>query len=194
MNVILQYNGIILLNSYLQRLFVFEKINSMLENSNEHIQINTISPLLDTIEEIGNEFNRTKQLSQEDKEKAHLIIGETRKLMKTYLHNISTYTNFEEKIAIAASTIYGEEHINNGVIKLGELFNSEILDRYMQQKPYHQKRVALINHIVHKKVIDNLLTDDEMIQIEKWYDDVIQNKNGIESDLDTINRFIDGKE
>lgn len=194
LNPILQYNGIVLLNGYVQRLFVFEKVHSLLTQTNDNAEkMNNLISLLDTLGKIETDFTQTKKISEADVEVTQAVLETTRSLMKEYICNLSSEASFDEKIAIAASTIYAEEHINNGVIELGKLFNPDILDRYMQQIPYHQNRVALVNRIVHKKVANELITESETQQIDKWYSDVIQNKAGIDLDLNTIQRFLKGK-
>ena len=60
----------------------------------------------------------------------------------------------------------------------------------MQQIPYHRKRIAIVNQTVHKMVNKEPVATNEISQIEKWYEDVIRNKEGIHSDFQTIRTFI----
>lgn len=60
----------------------------------------------------------------------------------------------------------------------------------MQQIPYHRKRVALVNQVVHKTLNNEPVITEEIAQIEQWYEEVIRNKEGIQSDFHTIGTFL----
>lgn len=186
-----QFNGMVLLNGYLQRLFVYETVRRMTKNGQNDGRMEKTRSLLDSLAAIVQQFEQTKQLSGSQINDLLSTLNEVQLMMGDYLPSTSS-VDFEEKLAIAVSSIYGEEHINNELIKLGELFDPEIQDRFMQRIPYYQKRVALSNRIVHKKGNNEPVSSDESAQIEEWFEDVMRNKDGIQSDFHTIRRCLIG--
>lgn len=79
-----QYNGLILLTGYLQRLFVAETIYRRLNEPHDPERFKLAKSLLDEAYTIVPVFERAQSLTIEQKEQLVLIIKQTKKLMATY--------------------------------------------------------------------------------------------------------------
>lgn len=186
----LQFNGLVLLNGYLQRLFVHKQIRLQLKKDDQ--QDASLPPLLDRLNAIIGAFDKTKPMPSEQADQALDILHTVEQKMTDYLPAAPATAGFADKLAVAGSTIYAEEHINNGIIKMGEWFNPAVQDRFMQQVPYHRNRVALVNQAVHKTASSAPLSEHEQQTIEQWYEDVRRNEEGFQKDFTEIRAYITG--
>lgn len=192
MNAATQYNGLVLLNGYLQRLYVFEKTKGLLNNGAFNVEkIDIITQQLKKVLEIAEVFNRKKCLDEPNRNNLLEIANIAEELSEKYKNDIINSHTFKDELAVTASTIYAEEHINNGIIQMGELFNPEVKDRFMQHILYYRDRVALVNFVVQKELEgeENLQKDKD--QIVTWYNETIQNSQYISKDFESINEYLD---
>jgi len=191
MSVQLQYNGYVLLYSYLQRFYVSEKVNTMLgigEMKDEKME--SLKLLLNELGEIGTYFQVNKALSLEYKD---YLIGLTDKISgftDDYKKQITDAKTARDYIPLVASTLYAEEHVNNGIVHMGRLFNPEIADRYMQKIPYFRQRIGWINSIVYKIGEGKSLTEEETDQLKNVFSTVYQVKDEIDKDFATIKSYM----
>lgn len=192
MNAATQYNGLVLLNGYLQRLYVFEKTKGILNNGAFNVEkIDIITQQLKKVLEIAEVFNSKKSLDEPNKNILLEIAHITEQLSEEYINEMTRSNSFKEELAVTASAIYAEEHINNGIIQMGELFNPEVKDRFMQHILYYRDRVALVNLVVQKESEGVELLQEDKEQIETWYNETIQNSQYISKDFESINEYLD---
>ena len=191
MNAAIQYNGLVLLNGYLQRLYVFEKTKGLLNNGSFNVeQIDTITQLLKKVIEIAEDFNSKKFLDEPNKNNLLEIADIAEKLSEEYKNEITKSESFKDELAVTASTIYAEEHVNNGIIKMGELFNPEVQDRFMQHILYYRNRVAVVNFIVQKESEGTELLETDKEQIKRWYTETIATSQYIAKDFESIKEYL----
>ncbi len=191
-NIIKQYNGIILLYSYTQRMFVFEQIKGIIGLGQNDEKMKALPSILDYLSDLMHRFEQTKSLSELQIKELLDISEEVQGMLTDYLPSSPTSVTFSEKLSITGSTVYAEEHINSGVIKLGEIFSPEIRDHFSQRASFYRNRVNLVNQIVHKLANNQPIAPEERNQIEEWYEDLMENIDGIDLDFDTIRTFIKG--
>lgn len=187
-----QYNGIVLLYGYLQRLFVYGKVKSMLGAVPEKLEIDSLPSLLDKTSEIFQNFDTKNGLSKEQQEELLAILATVKKLVP---HTVEKLENPElsDQLATAGAALYAEEYINNGIIHLGMLFNPTIADRFRQHIPHFQNRVNGINLFVDKTANQKSLHSNELAQLESWYADVMKNASNIGADFQSIYKYINTK-
>lgn len=173
-------------------MFVFEQIKGIIALGQNNEKMNALPSILDYLSDLMQKFEQTKSLSDLQIKELLEISEEVQGMLIDYLPPSPESNTFGEKLAITGSTIYAEEHINNGVIKLGEIFSPEIRDHFSQRAPYYRDRVNLVNQIVHKIANNQPLTPEERNQVEDWYEALMENIDGIDSDFDTIRAFIKG--
>lgn len=185
----LQYNGSVLLYGYLQRLFVYGKVKSMLGTVPETLEIDSLPSLLDKASEIFQNFDTKNGLTQEQQQELLAILATVKKLVP---HTVEKTENPElaDQLAAAGAALYAEEYINNGIIHLGMLFNPTIADRFRQHIPHFQNRVNGINVFVDKTANHKSLSADETAQLEAWYSDVMKNAKNIGADFQSIYKYI----
>ncbi|GKW46434.1 hypothetical protein [Planococcus sp. NCCP-2050] len=188
----IQYNGIVLLYGYLQRLFVYGKVKSMLGAVPETLEIDSLPSLLDKTSEIFQHFDTKNGLSKEQQQELLAILATVKKLMP---HTVEKTEKPElaDQLAVAGAALYAEEYINNGIIHLGMLFNPTIADRFRQHIPHFQNRVNGINSFVDKAANGKSLSTDELAQLDTWYTDVMKNAANIPADFQSIYKYIDTK-
>lgn len=188
----IQYNGIVLLYGYLQRLFVYGKVKSMLGAVPETLEIDSLPSLLDKTSEIFQHFDTKNGLSKEQQQELLAILATVKKLMP---HTVEKTEKPElaDQLAVAGAALYAEEYINNGIIHLGMLFNPTIADRFRQHIPHFQNRVNGINSFVDKAANGKSLSTEELVQLDTWYADVMKNAANIPADFQSIYKYIDTK-
>lgn len=188
----IQYNGIVLLYGYLQRLFVYGKVKSMLGTVPETLEIDSLPSLLDKASEIFQHFDTKNGLSKEQQQELLAILATVKKLVP---HTVEKTEKPElaDQLAAAGAALYAEEYINNGIIHLGMLFNPTIADRFRQHIPHFQNRVNGINSFVDKAANEKSLSTDELAQLETWYADVMKNAANIPADFQSIYKYINTK-
>lgn len=191
MNAAIQYNGLVLLYGYLQRLYVHERTKGLLDNGAFNVEkIDIITQHLKKIHDITDVFDNNKKLDETNQALLLDIANVCSEMSDEYKNEILNSKTFKDELAVVASTIYAEEHINNGIIKMGELFNPEIQDRFMQQILYYRNRVALVNAVVQKETEGKEISEKEKEQIKNWYVETSQTSSYMKKDFDSIKEYI----
>lgn len=186
-----QYNGLVLLNGYLQRLYVFEKTKGLLNNGSFNVEkIDTITQQLKKVLDIAEVFNSKKSLDEPNKNSLLEIAHIAEELCEEYKNEMIKSKSFKEELAVTASAIYAEEHINNGIIQMGELFNPEVKDRFMQHILYYRNRVAVVNSVVQKETDGTEQLLEDTFQIKTWFIQTLQNAEYISKDFESIKEYL----
>ena len=183
-----QYNGIILLTGYLQRLYVMEEVLVKVGEPSSSERFHKVKDYLDQIYAIIPVFEETKSLTTEQMQLLKSITGHTEELMSTYFRQLPM--SFNQKLAIVGSSLFAEQQVNAGIIRLGEVFNEEVNRDFHQRVKFYQDRTKIINylvHVLHKKE----QPEEQMLKpIEMWFNDVMRNKEHILNDMKHIGTMI----
>ncbi|SOC37284.1 hypothetical protein [Ureibacillus acetophenoni] len=188
-NVTVQYNGLVLLTGYLQRLFVAETIYRRTNEPYDEKRFNEIKTLMDEVYTIVPSFEQTGTFTMGQKVQLQLIVQKTENLMSTYFKQMPL--SFNQKLAIVGSSLYAEQHVNEGIIRLGEVFNVEINEDFKKRRKYYEQRTKLIDYIVFVLHHNEQPEENATKQIDPWFHDVMKNKSGIEEDFKQINELIE---
>lgn len=192
----IQFNGIVLLNGYMRRIYIYHEFDTLMNKRKEDLVQTRIIGYINQVSAISDKFEKTMAFEIKDMNRLLVILKETRKLMLENLRVLNLVTDDLDdntKLAITAAAVCGEKYINDGIINMGRLFDPEMKKQFMQRRPFFEKRVYFINQLVEKRVNGESLIVDEVLQLEKWFKDVLTNKGNILPDFDVIRRFFEGK-
>ncbi|MFL0504947.1 hypothetical protein ACH0B5_04295 [Ureibacillus sp. 179-F W5.1 NHS] len=184
-----QYNGMILLTGYLQRLFVAETIYRRVGETYEQERYDNVKALLDEAYTILPVFEETHTLTAAQKIQLQLIAHQTEELMKTYFKQMPL--SFNQKLAIVGSSLYAEQHVNAGIIRLGKMFNVEINKDFHQRTKFYEERTKMIDYLVF--VLHHEEQPEEQFKkpIDPWFNDVIKNKDFVLEDFKQIAEMLE---
>ncbi|MCM3388365.1 hypothetical protein LG296_10005 [Ureibacillus chungkukjangi] len=184
-----QYNGIILLTGYLQRVFVAETILERVGEPYNQERYDIAKALLDDAYTILPVVEETKTVSQDQKKKLEIIAKHTGELMKTYFKQMPL--TFNEKLAIVGSSLYAEQHVNAGIVRLGELFNIQVNKDFHQRVKFYEQRTKMIDYLVFTLNQKEELEEQFTKPIDPWFADVIRNKDLILEDFKQVGQLLE---
>ena len=184
-----QYNGIILLTGYIQRVFVAETIYERTGEPFDQGRYDKAKSLLDEAYTIIPIVEETKTLSLNHKKRLEVIAEHTEELMKTYFNPLPL--SFNQKLAIVGSSLYAEQHVNAGIIRLGEVFNSQVNKDFHQRVKFYEQRTKMIDYLVFTLNQKEELEEEFIKPIDPWFEDVMRNKEFILEDYKQIAQLLE---
>lgn len=185
----IHYNGIILLTAYLQRQYVYRTIQVRLNGAGEE-PLNKVKTMLEHTEAMLTVFEESKSLMDGQRNKLKSFSTEVAMMMQNY---IKEEPDFNERLAIVGSTLYSEQLMNNGIIKLGYIFKQNIGKDFPARVKFYEERTKVIDVMV-QLVSEGKEIDQAMQNIlNKWYDGIANQKKGIMDDLSKIGEMLDFK-
>lgn len=185
----IQYNGIILLASYLQRLYVYETIQVKINNATDE-KLKKVQGMFEHSEMMVKIFEETKSLLDGQRDKLKSFAGEVSFLMQDY---IKDEPDFNERLAIVGSTLYGEQMMNFGVIKLGHIFKQNVGKDFPARAKFYEDRTKAVDLMVHLVAQGDTIEKGMQDLIDKWYVGIAAQKGGILTDIDKVNEMLDFK-
>lgn len=188
-----RFNGLVLLYAYLQRIFVHERILQLFGAHGNPERLELLPAMIETVTEVVQSAETHKNISQEQVGSLIPVLERVENWIADYLPKGEELDDLHHRFAIAASAIHGEEHVNNGLIKLGELFDPGIADRFMQRVSGHKNNVGIASTVVAKTVRNEPIEESFVQKMENWYRDVSSNAGGMKSDLAGIRVMLQGK-
>lgn len=182
------YNGIVLLTGYLQRLYVFENIHHQLNLPHDSERIQKVKELFDNTLAMLPIFEQAKELAPTQVNKLKSVTNEVESLMASYFKDEPV--SFQEKLAYVGSSLYAEQHVNLGIIRLGKVFQVEVNRDFEMRTKFYEERTKFIDTIVSLIKKNQQIEDKAMEIIESWYTNVKNNKENILNDLKLISTLI----
>lgn len=162
----IEYNGMILLHAYLQRLYVNENTQLLLGYNDDPAKLQQAKDFMD-------EVNLMITMFEETKEMATTQYARLMTIQQTVLDELQTYfkedDDFRYKVALVASALYGERAMNAHVIRLGQLFDVEISVDFEKRIPFYTERTKAMNAVVHMMRKEEALPDKMIETIKLWY-------------------------
>jgi len=184
-----QYNGIILLTGYLQRVFVSETILERTGEPFDQKRYDIAKVLLDDAYTIIPVIEETKTVTNEQKKQLELIAEQAEKLMQTYFKELPL--TIKEKLAIVGSSLYAEQHVNAGIVRLGEKFDIAVNKDFHQRVKFYEERTKMIDYLVFTFNQNEMPDEQFMKPIESWFNDVMRNKDFILGDFKQIAQLLE---
>lgn len=183
-----QYNGIILLLSYIQRIYIAETIQERISSTHTQARQQTAKGYFDELNLMLPLFEETKELTATQQKRLEDITDNVKQMMRGYFY--SGTASFEEKLEIVGSSLYGEQLMNTGILRLGQVFNKDVGQDFAKRVTFYEERTQFIDAVVHtvhnKEEVEQNLREI----IEKWYEGIVQNESFIIKDLDKIEGFL----
>lgn len=185
-----QYNGMILLSSYIYRLFVQQSVAIRLLDEKNETSLNRYKELLDDLLLIVSLFEQTKDLTNGQYNKIIRIYEETEKNFPQFFK--LEPTTLSEKVAIVAASFYGERHLNEMIIRLRKLFDTTIASDYEKRIQFYNERIQLMDFVVHAFNQGDDLKPELERQIELWYAKITSIKEHVIDDLQKVPLLLSG--
>ena len=177
-----QYNGVLLLASYVQRLFVAEQVKKRL--GEESTQLATIKDYFESINAIMPMFTQTKVLTVTQGEKLTHILRGVQRMMDYYFEPLNT--SYEYKLRIVMSTLFAEKLMISGIIHLGKVFNEDVGNDFEKREKQYEERITLVNKLVAAHVADNSPTEQVASVIDTWFKGILNQQEHIIKDMNKI--------
>ena len=177
-----QYNGMLLLASYVQRLFVAEQVKGRL--GEESTQLSTVKDYFDSINAIMPMFTQTKMLTVTQGEKLSEILHGVKNMMSDYFEPLNT--SYEYKLRIVTSTLFAEKLMISGIIHLGEIFNEDVGSDFQKREKFYEERTTLVNKLVAAHVARNAPTEQVISVINTWFEGILKQQEHILKDMNKI--------
>ncbi|MEK4425530.1 transcriptional regulator [Solibacillus sp. FSL K6-1523] len=183
----IHYNGIILLTAYLQRQFVYETVQVRLHNASDD-KFKQVKEYLDHTHAMLKLFEETKSLLDGQKNKLKSFSEQVSVLMQSYIKEEPSFT---ERLAVVGSTLYAEQMMNNGIIRLGQVFQQEVGKDFAARIKFYEDRTKVVDIMVHLLADGKEVEEAMMQQVDKWYEGIAKQKKDILSDIKKINEMLD---
>ncbi len=153
-------------------------------NKREAATLTEVKNIFDSINAIVPVFEQTKKLTDGQLQSLLALTARVKQLMNSYFSPLNTA--FSYKLAIVGSSLYGEQQMNNGVIRLGELFNENINRDFFMRVKMYEDRTKMIDFIVHLYSEGKNPEDSILSIIEQWYEGIVRQQKHILQDIDKI--------
>ncbi|MFC7686950.1 hypothetical protein [Ureibacillus sp. GCM10028918] len=184
-----QYNGMILLTGYLQRLFVAETIYRRIGEPYDQERYDKAKALLDEAYTIMPVFEETRSLTSAQRIQLQLIAQQTEELMQSYFKQMPL--TFKQKLAIVGSSLYAEQHVNSGIVRLGKMFNVEVNKDFHQRVKFYEQRTKMVDYLVFTLHHNEEPEEQFKKPIDPWFNDVMKNKEYILNDFEQIAELLE---
>lgn len=178
----IQYNGMLLLASYVQRLFVAEQVKGRLEE--ESTQLSIVKDYFDSINAIMPMFTQTKLLTATQGEKLRSILLGVKEMMNDYFEPLNM--SYEYKLRIVASTLFAEKLMISGILHLGKIFNEDVGNDFQKREKLYEDRTELINKLVAAHAAGNTPTEQVVSVINTWFEGILKQQEHILKDMNKI--------
>lgn len=178
----IQYNGMLLLASYVQRLFVAEQVKGRL--GEESTQLSTVKDYFESINAIMPMFTQTKTLTVTQGAKLSEILHGVKHMMGHYFEPLNT--SYEYKLRIVTSTLFAEKLMVSGIIHLGKIFNEDVGSDFKKREKLYEERTTLVNKLVAAHVTGNLPTEQVISVINTWFEGILNQQQHIINDMNKI--------
>lgn len=178
----IQYNGMLLLASYVQRLFVNEQVKGRLKEESEQLTI--VKDYFDSINAIMPMFTQTKILTVSQGEKLGSILAGVKEMMHHYFEPLNT--SYDYKLRIVTSTLFAEKLMINGIIHLGKLFNEDVGTDIQKRVAFYEERTTMVNKLVAAQQAGMPATPEVESVISSWFEGIQQQQQNILQDMEKI--------
>ena len=178
----IQYNGMLLLASYVQRLFVAEQVKGRL--GEESTQLSTVKDYFESLNAIMPMFTQTKMLTVTQAEKLNEILHGVKNMMGHYFEPLNT--SYEYKLRIVTSTLFAEKLMVSGIVHLGKIFNEDVGSDFHNREKLYEERTTLVNKLVAAHVAGKTPTEQVVSVINTWFEGILNQQQHILKDMNKI--------
>lgn len=180
-----------LLASYVQRLHVFYATRQHLEGQ-QFPQVEKAKEAFESINAIMPMFEQTRVLTASQLEKLEKIAEEVDEMMGSYFSAIDQTFNY--RASIVASTLFSEQLMNAGVIRLGKLFNEMISPDFESRVKFYEDRTKMIQYVVVMTKDGKEVAEEILKVVEELFAAIQKQEQVIISDVQKIKPMLNGNQ
>ncbi len=188
MDAKLQLNGLVLLYAYLRRAYDYRTMLRLLGERVDQAELDALSPMLERTSGAIRDFDPDEGLDPAAAAEFDGITGQVASFTEAFVPHDGA--DPRRQLAAVAAAVYAEEHVNDGIVHMGDLLDPELADRFRQRTLHFQQRTATVTSWVKTVAADERLDAESASQRDELVDQVIEASANIDSDLATIRRFI----
>lgn len=179
----------LLLASYVQRIHVYYATLAHTEGTT-FPQQQKAKEAFDSLNAILPMFEQTKILTETQQGKLVQIAEDVEEWMGNYFQVVQQSFNYRS--AIVASTLFSEQLMNAGVIRLGKLFNEQISPDFERRIKFYEDRTKMIQFVI-VKVKEGAEIEPAILKIvEDLYEAISKQEKVIISDVKKIIPMLSG--
>ena len=176
-----QYNAILLLTSYLQRVNVSEMVKVALKKK-ETSRAEEASTLLADVSMMREMFEGSQQLIPTQQAKLLDITSTVIDMMTGFIPAAET-ADFDEKLILVAASLFGEQTMNNGILRMEQVFGLQIKGDFKERVTYYQERTMMLDQLIGLREAGKELDAEFVTMIEQWFTNITQNPHLVIADL-----------
>lgn len=179
----IQYNGMILLHSYLQRLYVMDNTKLILQHHGDQQRLAEVKAFMEEVNLMVTMFEETREMTTTQYARLIVIQERIQQLLQQYF---TEDQDFNYKVALVASALYGERAMNSHVIRLGKLFDAEIPVDFERRVKFYEDRTKAMNAIVHMLKKEEEIPQKMIETINIWFAGVDKQRDTVMTDAKKI--------
>lgn len=188
MDVRLQFNGLVLLYGYLQRIYVHDQVLAMLGEQGSPSTADDLPPMLALVGGAMRSFDPEGGLSPDEVHDLESVVDAAQPLVAGCLPQPGDSPGHQ--LAAVSAAVYAEDHVNNGIVRMGDLLDPDVADRFRQRIPSFRNRVAVVTNWVERAADHQSLTAEEASERDRLLADVTVAAPNVESDLRTVRTYL----
>lgn len=182
-----QYNGLLLLTSYLHRVYVSEQIQVILHKKGD-TRLQEVKSMLDDTGMMRAMFEQTKVLADTQQTKLLTLSAKVKLYMADFFP--AGEAIFTDKLTVVAASLYGEQVMNDGILRMGKLFGEEVKGDFEKRVEFYKQRTKAMDIIV-RNLEKNEETPEQMTNlVVQWYDNIEKQRNLVLSDMSKIDQML----
>lgn len=181
------YNGILLLTSYLHRVYVSEQIKKILQNK-EETRLQDVKSMLDDIGMMRTMFEQTKALTDTQQTKLLSMSEKVKLYMQDFFP--AGEATFADQVTLVAASLYGEQAMNDGILRMFKLFGEEAKGDFVARVKFYKDRTRALDIMVH-----NIDKNEEIPQqmtdlVVQWYANIDKQRGLVLNDMSKIDQML----
>lgn len=180
-----------LLASYVQRLHVYYATRQHLDG-HALPQVEKAKDAFESINAIMPMFEQTRVLTASQLEKLEKVATTVDEMMDSYFSAIEQ--SFSYRASIVASTLFSEQLMNAGVIRLGKLFNEIISPDFERRVKFYEDRTKMIQYVVGMTKEGKEVPAEILKVVEELYAAIQKQEQVIVSDVQKIIPMLNGNQ
>lgn len=183
-----QYNGMILLSSYIERLYVQASISKQLGDHHDEQRAPQFKQYYEDLSMIMAVFEESKMLTEHQLNKMLDIYEEVNAQFQSFF-KVGEPT-LSEKVALIAASFYGERHLNEKIIRLSQLFDAKISTDYERRIGFYNDRIKLMDYVVIALTKGDPLKPELLEQLDTWYGNITSIQEHVVTDLTKVPQLL----
>lgn len=181
------YNGILLLTSYLHRVYVTEQIKGILHKKDD-TRLHDVKTMLDDVGLMRTMYEQTSALTDTQLTKL-LTMSEK---VKLYMNDFfpAGEATFADQLTLVAASLYGEQAMNDGILRLIKLYGEEAKGDFEARVQFYKDRTRAMDIMVHNLEKNEEIPKQMTDLVEQWYANIDKQRSLVLSDMSKIEQML----